>query len=273
LIPFLGYHHVLMILLSVAIIVLSILLAGCTSSNSLTNVYLLSVSYLNATTPLPKVDAAQVNSNISNIFADITGAGTRNVTSLEVRAGYMGMCISQTTGIWLCSSSATTLANLLKSQTASAASVQGGGEDPLNLIWIAGKFRDEIVFDGLAFTAVPLIFITILLLATFPGWHEEEGSEGSEREVKPFPSRPVSQVALSIIALASLFAFVSILWQHIATSAAASMVRSLSYGTVSGQVGSAAMALGWVGVFLSIVVTIGLLVMILSIRVLSETFE
>jgi len=61
----------------------------------------------------------------------------------------MGLCISQNTGIWLCSSSATTLANLLKSQTVGASLFEGSVGDPLNLIWIAGKFKEEIVFDGL----------------------------------------------------------------------------------------------------------------------------
>lgn len=61
----------------------------------------------------------------------------------------MGLCISQTAGTWLCSSSATTLANLLKSQTVGSSLIEGVGGDPLNLIWIAGKFKDEIVFDGL----------------------------------------------------------------------------------------------------------------------------
>lgn len=60
----------------------------------------------------------------------------------------MGLCLSQNIGIWICSGSATTLANLVKSQNIPVSLSQGGG-DPLNLIWIAGKFRDEIVFDGL----------------------------------------------------------------------------------------------------------------------------
>jgi hypothetical protein len=49
------------------------------------------------------------------------------------------------------------------------------------------------------------------------------------------------------------------------------MAQSLSYGTVKGHVGPAAMVLGWVGVLLSFVVMVGLLIMILSIRVLNET--
>ena len=56
--------------------------------------------------------------------------------------------------------------------------------------------------------AIIFAFICLLLLATFPGWHEEETSEGSDREVKPFPSRPVSQVALAIIFIASIFIFI-----------------------------------------------------------------
>ena len=122
------------------------------------------------------------------------------------------------------------------------------------------------------FTAIPLAFITLLLLATFPGWHEEDGGEGSEREVKPFPSRPVSQIALVIIAVASVLMFTSLLWQHVASAAVATMVQSLSYGTVKGHVGPAAMILGWTTVLLFLVVMVGLLIMILSIRVLSETF-
>jgi hypothetical protein len=42
------------------------------------------------------------------------------------------------------------------------------------------------------------------------------------------------------------------------------------YGAVSGQVGAGAMALGWVATALLFVVTIGLLVMILSISVLDR---
>jgi len=96
--------------------------------------------------------------------------------------------------------------------------------------------------------------------------------DGNEREVKPFPSRPVSRWALAVVVLASLLAFVSAFWQHIACATGAAMVRSLSYGTVKTVVGPAAMILAWGSVFLAIVVAIGLLIMILSIRVLEEAF-
>ena len=105
------------------------------------------------------------------------------------------------------------------------------------------------------------------------GWHEEEDSEGSEREVKPFPSRAVSQVALAIIFIASIFVLVSVLWQHTASVAASIIAQDLGNGSVLSGVGTSAMVLGWFSFTLLIIVTIGLLVMILSIRVLAQIMD
>lgn len=91
--------------------------------------------------------------------------------------------------------------------------------------------------------------------------------------MKPFPSRPVSQIALAIIFIASIFVLVSVLWQHTASVAASIIAQDLGNGSVRSGVGTTAMVLGWFGFALLIIVTIGLLVMILSIRVLSETFN
>ena len=118
--------------------------------------------------------------------------------------------------------------------------------------------------------AIIFAFICVLLLATFPVWHEETDSEGSEREVKPFPSRPVSQVALAIIFIAAIFVLVSVLWQHTASVAASVIAQDFGNGSVKSGVGTSAMVMGWFSFTLLIIVTIGLLVMILSIRVLTE---
>lgn len=118
--------------------------------------------------------------------------------------------------------------------------------------------------------AVIFAFICVLLLATFPVWHEETDSEGSEREVKPFPSRPVSQVALAIIFISAIFVLVSVLWQHTASVAASVIAEDFANGSVKSGVGTSAMVMGWFSFTLLIIVTIGLLVMILSIRVLKE---
>lgn len=140
----------------------------------------------------------------------------------------------------------------------------------LFLTFLSPSFHTRPANPSCRYAAIPLGVIAILLLSTFPGWHEEADAEGSEREVKPFPSRPVSQAVLVALAIASVFLFVSILWQHVSSSAAATMVHGLAYGTAKGHVGSVAMVLGWGGVFLFLFATIAILVMILSIRVLSE---
>ncbi|TVY15671.1 hypothetical protein LARI1_G004965 [Lachnellula arida] len=255
LIPFLGYHHVLMILIAIAIILLSLLLAGCSSSSPLIpGIFLISL-YYQTYTPVPST--AQADFNVHNAISNVVGNAR-----LAARVGYFGICINPDGGSWLCSNNATALANEVSL-----------ADDPLNLIWLASQFKDMIVFPYLIIIAIIFAFICLLLLATFPGWHEEEDSGGSEREVKPFPSRPVSQIALAIIFIASIFVLVSVLWQHTASVAASIIAQDMGNGSVRSGVGTTAMVLGWFGFALLIIVTIGLLVMILSIRVLAETFS
>lgn len=119
--------------------------------------------------------------------------------------------------------------------------------------------------------AIILSFICFILLATFPGWHAEEDEEtGSEIDVKPFPSRPVCQVALALVFVASVFVLVSVLWQHTASVAAASVTEDFGNGSVHSGVGTAAMVLGWFGFTLYIITTIGLLFILLSMSVLDR---
>ena len=118
--------------------------------------------------------------------------------------------------------------------------------------------------------AIILAFACFILLATFPGWHEETDDQGSERDVKPFPSRPVSQIALALIFVASVFVLVSVLWKHTASVGATPIAKDRGNVSVRRGVGTAAMILGWFGFALLIIVTIGLLVMILSIRILDK---
>jgi hypothetical protein len=253
----------------------AIVVAGCTS-HGLADVYLLSMSYVNSTT-LAAIATypEQVNTNISAVFGNIA-----KISSLEVRAGYLGLCMRQNPGKWECSSSAAFLAGIVELSSASTG-------DPLNLIWIASNFRNHVVFVGLMyvfspafqipsherilrFIAVALSCLALLVLSTFPRWHTETEDSESEREVKPFPSKPASHLATALIALASIFLFMSILWQHIASAAAASMVGSLTYGTAGGSVGTAATALGWTAVFCKFVALAGMVSMVLSIKVLTR---
>ncbi|KAF7122253.1 hypothetical protein CNMCM5793_000210 [Aspergillus hiratsukae] len=246
---------------------LTILLAGCTSSNGLSNVYLISLEYRNGSTSIPS-DPVLVNPGIADKVYNVSHA---NSAIREVRAGYMGLCLTLSNGARLCSGSAAALASMVKAE-----GVQGNDTataDPLNLIWIANNFKEKIVFDGLIFIAVVLTFICFILLTTFPGWHEEVDQDGEEREVKPFPSPKVSQAALGTSALGFIFGLVSILWQHINSSAAGTMSESLTYGAVEAHVGTAAMILGWAAVVCLGIVALALLVMIMSIRVLHMLTE
>lgn len=92
-------------------------------------------------------------------------------------------------------------------------------------------------------------------------------------EVKSFPSRPVSQAAFAALITAFAFGFISVLWQHINSSSTASMVETLTYGAVSGHVGPAAMALGWIAVGMVGVAAFGLLIMIMSISLIRKLTE
>ncbi|GAO18620.1 uncharacterized protein UV8b_05444 [Ustilaginoidea virens] len=251
-VPFLGYHHVLMIFIALAIILLSLLLSGCSSSSPMIpDIFLLSLYYQKYQ---PTPDTAQVDYNGFNAIANIAGGA-----SLQARVGYFGICVNPDGGSWLCSNNATALAKEVAVD-----------QDPLNLIWLAGQFKEMIVFPYLIIVAIIFAFICLLLLATFPGWHEEEDSEGSEREVKPFPSRFTSQIAISIIFIASIFILVSVLWQHTASVAASVIAQDFANGSVKSGVGTSAMVMGWFSFTLLIVVTIGLLIMILSARLLRD---
>lgn len=149
-VPFLGYHHVLMILIAVAIILLcrysrfpsfrlmltalsylALLLAGCSSSSPLIpDIFLLSL-YYQSYTPVP--DTAQVDYNVHSAIENIVGDA-----SLQARVGYFGICINPDGGSWLCSNNATALAKEVSID-----------QDPLNLIWLAAQFKDMIVFPYL----------------------------------------------------------------------------------------------------------------------------
>ena len=268
--PAIGYHHVLMFLIAVAIVLLcesrlprpflrtltdpskALLLAGCSSSSpGIPGIYLISLYYHQYP---PVFSPTQVQPGVSTAIANIVGDAC-----LNVRVGYFGICIQLEGGNWLCNENSTALADIVSSD-----------QDPLNLIWVASTFKTAIVFPYLIIVAIVLAFLTFLLLATFPGWHTSTGRDGSEHEVKPFPSRAVSQVALATIFIASVFVLVSVMWQHTAAVAASTIAQDLGNGSVKSGVGTTAMVFGWVAFGLLVVVTLGLLVMILSIQLLDR---
>jgi hypothetical protein len=70
--------------------------------------------------------------------------------------------------------------------------------------------------------------------------------------------------------VSAVFVLVSVLWQHTASVAASTIAQDMANGSVKSGVGASAMVLGWFGFGLLVVVTVGLLVMVLSIGLLSQ---
>ena len=118
--------------------------------------------------------------------------------------------------------------------------------------------------------AVAIGFIIFCLLATFPGWHQEVDENGSERDVKRFPNRSLSQLACGLSAVTAFLALISSLWQHTAAVAAATTAENMGYGFVKSSVGGAAMGLGWAAFAALLLPFLGLLILILSLRVFDE---
>jgi hypothetical protein len=101
-----------------------LLLAGCTSSNSLTRlIYVASWTY-------QPIAQANSPSGVLNSTA-LTGV------NLHVRVGYFGIC-AQSTGKFFCSSSISTLQL-----------VQELREDPLSILSIADRYRNDVIYPGL----------------------------------------------------------------------------------------------------------------------------
>ena len=120
------------------------------------------------------------------------------------------------------------------------------------------------------FISIAIGFTCILLLATFPGWHEETDETGSIREVKPFPSRPIRLSVCGMLLTASLLAMISSLWQHIAAIAFATTAQNMGYGSIKSEVGAVAMGLGWASLALYIVAFSFIWVMIRNMSILDE---
>ena len=125
-----------------------------------------------------------------------------------------------------------------------------------------------ILVMNTSIAAIALAFVPLCLLLTFPGWVEKHDDDSEDRQVTPFPSRPLTQLALAASTLASMLALVSMIWQHTTSVASATTAEHLGYGTVKSAVGPASLVLGWIGFALMALVAVGLLVMILSIRIL-----
>ncbi|KAI6245513.1 hypothetical protein HI914_06577 [Erysiphe necator] len=250
--PNFGYQHLLMLFIAISIILLSLLLAGCSSSSPLIpGIFLISLYYQKYT---PVASTTQVDFSAHNAIAVVVGDAV-----LQCRIGYFGICISPDGGSWLCSNNATALANEISTS-----------QDPLNLIWLASQFKDMIVFPYLIIIAIIFSFFGILLLATFP--RDYGANEETEENEIPFPSKSVSQVIICIVFIACVFVLVSVLWQHTASVAASIIAQDFGNGSVRSGVGTTAMVLGWFGFSILVLATLGLLILLLVVDTFNDVY-
>jgi len=251
-----GYHHVLMICLAVAIVLESLVVSGCSSNSAfIPNIYTMRLSYGKEPSPSMLLLPANVVAALDAVIP--------SSDSLEVRVSYFGMCIVVNGSLTSCGSSSRLLGE----------SDFLGESDPLNLIGQADRYRAQVLFPYLEIIAVIAALLAFGLLATFPGWHEEVDENGSERDLKPFPNGHVLFAIMILTSGAAMFSFSSILWQHSAAVAYTEALPTAFVGRVSGSIGAGAMALGWISALFNIIGAIGILIMGISIALLEREVD
>jgi len=119
------------------------LLAGNSSSSpGIPGIYLITFYYpLNGS--LPIYNPAIVNTGVygatqTTAWGQPTFPEIVKDTCLEVRVGYFGLCVNADGHSFICSNNATLLAELLTPE-----------QDPLNLLFVASTFKNNIVFPYL----------------------------------------------------------------------------------------------------------------------------
>ncbi|KAF7907837.1 hypothetical protein EAE99_011907 [Botrytis elliptica] len=257
-----DFQHFLILLTCIGIACLVLLPLSCTTRSTHT-IYLL---YLSSASSLPSPLTQTLHRNLTSLLPP----NTQN-SSLIIRTGFRGICMTSqlASSRWECAQHVTTLTNIITSTTTDI----NIDIDPLNLLKLAESVRKRIVFDGLLYISLPLSLLTLLLLTLIPRWKTDRNPDtNSERQVKSFPSRALSMTLCLISGSASLFAFTSILWQHLAAVTASRFIERMSYGSVVARVGSNAMVIGWLGVLMLWFAFMGCLLMVLSLRKVRRTF-
>ena len=100
----------------------------------MTNIHVLQLAYSNGTIPSGNT---QANTNLSSVLQ-----GFKGISRLQTRTGYFGYCVRSAGVSWLCSGDASALLDQF-----------GPAQDPLNIIWAATRFQDDVLFSGLMYAS------------------------------------------------------------------------------------------------------------------------
>ncbi|UNI22507.1 hypothetical protein JDV02_008391 [Purpureocillium takamizusanense] len=239
-------NHLRQIFLAASIVLLSLLLAGCTTNlGSVKEIYLLSLSYQ---------DGSPGDSNSSGALSSLFYGRTANASSLrEVRSAYFGICATADYVSWLCDSSAADLAGALNAT---------GHADSLNLVWTTDEFRAQAVTPILTFLAAVLTFLAFTLGMVYPVTINSSGKVSLRVAVTgitavPSPrarfgawlptslKRNATTFSLFFMALAAASTFTLAAWQHLAAACFTGLAEDLAFGAIVGHTGPVAAALAW----------------------------
>ncbi|KAH8705333.1 Ca2+ regulator and membrane fusion protein Fig1-domain-containing protein [Talaromyces proteolyticus] len=257
----LGFHHIMMVLVVAILILTCLVLGSCTgSSPTMSHFHLLSLSY---------AGTQRNTSSVASSLNVVQNLGTEQL-NMRVLVGYFAVCVALTNV-----PSTVSISSLLCSSDGNSlrGSFLEASEDPLGLLDFGFRIKDNIMFPYLSVIATVLELFLLLLLAQFPGWKEETDEDGSEREVKPFPStvRLVAALALSSVAAALLL--VTAVWQQVAAVAAGQTLEQVMPGQIMSLVGLSASISSWFAFGLAAMVFLMVLTMYTSIRILLDRFD
>ncbi|KAH8176398.1 ca2+ regulator and membrane fusion protein fig1 domain-containing protein [Sarocladium implicatum] len=229
----------------------ALLLGGCTL-DGLRDLHIASFRE----TSQPMASDLMLNQSLPQlVFDQVSRVAEANVSVKEVRMGYFALCITSDRGEHICG---------IKDRGSQITHLA----DPLGLVAAAYHFRNQAITP--AIIALVLSAIYIFCLSRYPDWHEEEDSNGSVREIKPFPSQWITWFSIATASVSSILLYIAIMWQQIGVAAAAVAMKGFRYGLVETGTGAAAAALGWVSVGLICLAALGIVVMMLSIRLLQS---
>lgn len=114
----------------------ALVLAG-SSASSVSNIYIMSLAYNSSNTSVSQVESSSPG-NLSSILESAKAAA-----QLEIRVGYFGNCLRSRDQSWICSSQEGSLTQGLVH-----------GSDPLDLLRIATRIQDGVLFSGLMYVSL-----------------------------------------------------------------------------------------------------------------------
>lgn len=230
--------YILIFFLIISIILSSIAIGGCSDSGS-QSIYLLQVKY----------DAYQLDQlsgdGVTNEAAYATMNSNANGTSLAVRIGYFGTCVSidssssnSTLKEWFCDKNVTHITNRLTKPIT---------QDPFNSIYIMNELRSNIMSPVIFIMGVCFTFLSMLVL------------------LAANINQPTLFFTATALTLFSCFlVLVAMVWQQVSVNSTKSVLINLSNNAMLATAGAVPAGLGWTSVFLLFGISIGIVALVVN---------